>query len=47
MDEIGRIYNDINFYPGNDMDKIGRYREYLTMERNKRRSEDIDNIFIV
>ena len=29
------------------MDKIGIYREYLTMERNKDDNEDIDNIFIV
>ena len=27
------------------MDKIGRYREYLTMERKKNDNEDIDNIF--
>ena len=29
------------------MDKIGIYREYLTMERNKDDNKDIDNIFIV
>ena len=30
------------------MEKIGKYREYLTMEREKKDdNEDIDNIFFI